>query len=490
MSYVALYRKYRPDNFDGVIGQDHIVNTLKNQIATGKVSHAYLFCGTRGTGKTSTAKIFARAVNCIDSTDGNPCGKCHTCKRLAEANLDIIEMDAASNNGVDYARDIREKVQYPPQIGKYKVYIIDEVHMLSTGAFNALLKTLEEPPAHAMFILCTTEVHKIPATILSRCMRFDFRLAPTDVLASHVASIYDKEGKAYTKEAVFAIATAGEGSVRDSLSIADRCYSLGQGQLTYDDVMNVLGVSSRQGVSQLANAVLDNQAGAILQTVDSLVNQGKDIGRLCKDLQIHFRNVLVAKTCSNAKQLLCLPDDAFDAIMDAAKGATVNKLLYAIDCLARMEADLRFALSPLMLFEATLLRVGASTGEVDVEGLERRITRLEQQPKNLAADTMLVVDRTNFQSVWNGIKVELERQKYNVLVEIWKQIEAKLEGDTFVVVCQKGYYELIQSDYYNLLQEMLKRMVGLKFSLQLKQVKKDNVDQQLSSLGSNVQFSK
>jgi len=490
MSYVALYRKYRPDNFDGVIGQDHIVNTLKNQIATGKVSHAYLFCGTRGTGKTSTAKIFARAVNCIDSTDGNPCGKCHTCKRLAEANLDIIEMDAASNNGVDYARDIREKVQYPPQIGKYKVYIIDEVHMLSTGAFNALLKTLEEPPAHAMFILCTTEVHKIPATILSRCMRFDFRLVPTDVLASHVASIYDKEGKAYTKEAVFAIATAGEGSVRDSLSIADRCFSLGQGQLTYDDVMNVLGVSSRQGVSQLANAVLDNQAGAILQTVDSLVNQGKDIGRLCKDLQIHFRNVLVAKTCPNAKQLLCLPDDAFGAIMDAAKGATVNKLLYAIDCLARMEADLRFALSPLMLFEATLLRVGASTGEVDVEGLERRITRLEQQPKNLAADTMLVVDRTNFQSVWNGIKVELERQKYNVLVEIWKQIEAKLEGDTFVVVCQKGYYELIQSDYYNLLQEMLKRMVGLKFSLQLKQVKKDNVDQQLSSLGSNVQFSK
>ena len=207
-------------------------------------------------------------------------------------------------------------------------------------------------------------------------------------------------------------------------------------------------------------------------------------------MQIHFRNVLVAKTCPNAKQLLCLPDDAFGAIMDAAKGATVNKLLYAIDCLARMEADLRFALSPLMLFEATLLRVGASTGEVDVEGLERRITRLEQQPKNLAADTMLVVDRTNFQSVWNGIKVELERQKYNVLVEIWKQIEAKLEGDTFVVVCQKGYYELIQSDYYNLLQEMLKRMVGLKFSLQLKQVKKDNVDQQLSSLGSNVQFSK
>ncbi len=490
MSYVALYRKYRPDNFDGVIGQDHIVNTLKNQIATGKVSHAYLFCGTRGTGKTSTAKIFARAVNCVDSINGNPCGKCHACQKLAEANLDIIEMDAASNNGVDYARDIREKVQYPPQIGKYKVYIIDEVHMLSQGAFNALLKTLEEPPAHALFILCTTEVHKIPATILSRCMRFDFRLVPTEMLANHVASIYDKEGKSYTKEAVFAIATAGEGSVRDSLSIADRCYSLGQGQLTYDDVMNILGVSSRQGVSQLASAVLSNQAGVILQTVDMLVNQGKDIGRLCKDLQIHFRNVLVAKTCANAQNLLCLPADAYEQICQMAKDVTVPKLLYAIDSLARMEADLRFALSPLMLFEATLLRVASSSGEVDVEGLERRIARLEQQPKNLTAETVVTVDRTSFQSVWSGVKVELERRNEKVLVEIWKQIEAKLDGNTFVATCQKGYYELIQGEYFNMLQDVIKKMAGLNFRLALKEIKTDNVDQQLNSLGSNVQFSK
>ena len=490
MSYVALYRKYRPDNFDGVIGQDHIVNTLKNQIATGKVSHAYLFCGTRGTGKTSTAKIFAKAVNCTDSVNGNPCGKCSACQKLGESNLDIIEMDAASNNGVDYARDIREKVQYPPQIGKYKVYIIDEVHMLSQGAFNALLKTLEEPPAHALFILCTTEVHKIPATILSRCMRFDFRLVPTDQLASHVASIYDKEGKAYTKEAVFAIATAGEGSVRDSLSIADRCYSLGQGQLTYDDVMNILGVSSRQGVSQLASAVLTSQPGLILQTVDTLVNQGKDIGRLCKDLQIHFRNVLVAKTCANAQQLLCLPSDVYNQIAQMAKDVTVPKLLYAIDSLARMEADLRFALSPLMLFEATLLRVSASSGEVDVEGLERRIARLEQQRQHLTAQTTVVVDRTSFQSVWNAVKVALERQGETVLVAIWKQIEAKLEGDTFVVVCQKGYYDLITSDYTTTLQDILKRLGDLKLKVVLKQNQKDNVDQQLSGLGSNVQFSK
>ena len=228
MNYVALYRKYRPEIFDDVIGQDHIVNTLRNQILRDKVSHAYLFTGTRGTGKTTTAKIFARAVNCPEAKkhNGNPCGECAVCSDRGSANLDIIEMDAASNNGVDYARDIREKVQYPPVNGKYKVYIIDEVHMLSVGAFNALLKTLEEPPSHAMFILCTTEVHKIPATILSRCMRFDFRLVPTPVLAEHIAKIYDKEGKKYDKEAVSAIAQAGEGSVRDSVSIADRCLSV------------------------------------------------------------------------------------------------------------------------------------------------------------------------------------------------------------------------------------------------------------------------
>ena len=244
MNYVALYRKYRPRTFDDVIGQDHIINTLRNQIVKGKISHAYLFTGTRGTGKTSTAKIFARAVNCPEAAahNGNPCGTCEVCKALENANVDVIEMDAASNNGVDYARDIREKVQFPPVCGRYKVYIIDEVHMLSTGAFNALLKTLEEPPAHAIFILCTTEVHKIPATILSRCMRFDFRLVPASQLTKLIADIYDKEGKSYERAAVAAIAQAGEGSVRDCVSIADRCMAVSD-KLTYKQVTDVLGVS-------------------------------------------------------------------------------------------------------------------------------------------------------------------------------------------------------------------------------------------------------
>lgn len=320
MNYVALYRKYRPRTFDDVIGQDHIINTLRNQIVKGKISHAYLFTGTRGTGKTSTAKIFARAVNCPEAAahNGNPCGTCEVCKALENANVDVIEMDAASNNGVDYARDIREKVQFPPVCGRYKVYIIDEVHMLSTGAFNALLKTLEEPPAHAIFILCTTEVHKIPATILSRCMRFDFRLVPTSQLTKLIADIYDKEGKSYERAAVAAIAQAGEGSVRDCVSIADRCMAVSD-KLTYKQVTDVLGVSSRDSIAALAQAVTENDAAGILQEIHLLVSQGKDVARLAKDLSLYVRDVLTAKLCPNAEEMLCLPESVWEKVKSLAE---------------------------------------------------------------------------------------------------------------------------------------------------------------------------
>ena len=241
MAYLAFYRMFRPDTLDKVVRQEHIVKILKNQIESGKIGHAYLFCGPRGTGKTSVAKIFARAINCESPVNGSPCGKCATCRALAEgSNLDISEIDAASNNGVDEMRDLREKVQYPPVAGKYKVYIIDEVHMLTASAFNAVLKTLEEPPAHAVFILATTEPQKIPATILSRCMRFDFKLIPQHDLEGLLKGILQKIDKEYEDEAVSAIARAGAGSARDTLSIADMCVSYSAGKLTYDDVNAVL----------------------------------------------------------------------------------------------------------------------------------------------------------------------------------------------------------------------------------------------------------
>ena len=490
MNYTALYRKYRPETFDGVIGQDHIVATLKNQIVNNKVSHAYLFTGTRGTGKTSTAKIFARAINCVDTKDGNPCLKCHVCRELSGNSIDIIEMDAASNNGVDYARDIREKVQFPPVTGRYKVYIIDEVHMLSQGAFNALLKTIEEPPEHAVFILCTTEVHKIPATILSRCMRFDFRLVSVELLSKHIEEIYKKEGILYDKEAVNAIAMAAEGSVRDSLSIADRCRP-SKGKLTYDDVMNILGVSSRRSIAQLADAIIGNDAGQILNSIYNLTQQGKDVGRLLKDLSGYFHDILVVKTCSNSQQLLCLPEDMYNMLKQPAEKVTTAKLLYAMDCLARLEADLRFALSPVMLLEAMCLRIASSTGEVDVEGLDRRITRLEQQPKALNSESMLVVDRTNRQSIWKAVKVAIEKTNQPLFSAVWSEVEVEIAGENFVVKCNKGQYNLIKLQYEKQLREILANIVNLNLVLREVETPSEvDIDKQLKSLGNDVRFEK
>ncbi len=501
MNYIALYRKYRPQIFDDVIGQEHIINTLRNQILQNKVSHAYLFTGTRGTGKTSTAKIFARAVNCPDAKqqNGNPCCSCYVCNQGVN-NIDIVEMDAASNNGVDYARDIREKVQYPPVNGKYKVYIIDEVHMLSGGAFNALLKTLEEPPEHAMFILCTTEVHKIPATILSRCMRFDFRLVPTTLLADHIAKIYDNEGKKYTREAVNAIAQAGEGSVRDAVSIADRCFAIESDKLTYDQVMNVLGVSSKTGITALAKAILTNQAGNILMETDSLVKQGKDIARLAKDLSLFFKDLLTVKLCATAKQMLCLPEEIFAQIADIAKDVTTKKLLYAIDVLVGCDAQLRYALSPLMLFESAILKIASSSGEVDAEGLDRRLTRLEQQPQNLSADqkSLFVVDKTSAQSIWRGVKIHLDTKNNPLLVGVWKDISVSINKDDFVVSCTKGAYALITCNFGKgeiSYKRELEVAIG-KFwdkAIVFQQVEtpsESEIDDQLNALGNNVIFEK
>lgn len=496
MEYIALYRKYRPQVFEDVIGQDHIINTLRNQILHNKVSHAYLFTGTRGTGKTSTAKIFARAVNCIDAKEhnGSPCGVCSVCKEQGAANLDIIEMDAASNNGVDYARDIREKVQYPPVNGKYKVYIIDEVHMLSVGAFNALLKTLEEPPAHAIFILCTTEVHKIPTTILSRCMRFDFRLVPTPVLTELISKIYDKEGKKYEKEAAAAIAQAGEGSVRDCVSIADRCLSVTDGKLTYNDVLQVLGISSKTAVSSLASAILNNNTADILTETDKIVSAGKDVARLSRDLSLFFRDTLTVKLCANAREMLSLPADVYASLEQSAQSVSVKKLLYAIDMLVNIENGLKYALSPLMLFEATALKIACSTGEVDVDGIEKRLTRLEQLPQNISSEnqSVYVVDKHNPKSIWRGVKLELDGMNEPLLVGVWKDVSVSFDNEgNFSVLCSNGAYMLIEMQYKQILtQEISKFCDNNVVFVKTNTVSDTELDKQLKGLANEVQFEK
>lgn len=380
MAYLAFYRTFRPTTFDSVVRQEHIVKILTNQIETGKIGHAYLFCGPRGTGKTTLAKIFAKAINCESPVNGSPCGKCATCKALASgAALDISEIDAASNNGVDEMRDIREKVQYPPVNGRYKVYIIDEVHMLTQSAFNAVLKTLEEPPAHAVFILATTEPQKIPATILSRCMRFDFKLLPQPDLEMLIKSVYDKTGKSYEDEAVAAIARAGNGSARDSLSIADMCASYSQGKLTYDDVNKVLGKADFFAIAEIVEAVLSQNGGDTLTATESVLATGKGVGVLLRDLLTFLNELAVVKMCRGAEEIVNLPKDKYEKLKAIAAETEGHTLLRATEILAKCEGDLRFAVDGRITLEAALIKAAMPSADYDIEALLARIEKLERE---------------------------------------------------------------------------------------------------------------
>ena len=371
--YLALYRKYRPRTFDEVIGQDHIVKTLINQIKLDKISHAYLFTGSRGTGKTSTAKIFAKAINCPNSKNGSPCLECETCLSLDKTNIDVLEIDAASNNGVDEIRDLREKVKYPPVVGKFKVYIIDEVHMLSTSAFNALLKTLEEPPAHTVFVLATTEVHKLPATILSRCLRFDYKLVSLEDLTSLLKKILTEEGVKFDEQAINVIARAGEGSVRDTLSIADRCVSFAGSELTYQKVLSVLGVSEREILINMTNHVLNKKVGDALVELDTVLSQGKSPLVFANDLISYFRDLILVYTLGDkSREIVVVKDDIYSEMKKQAVEQNYAEILKAIEVLSEIEQELRYSVQPRIVLETAIIKT------INESNLIKRVERLEE----------------------------------------------------------------------------------------------------------------
>ena len=385
MSYTALYRKWRPTSFEEVRGQDHIVKTLKNQINSGRIGHAYLFCGTRGTGKTSIAKIFARAVNCEHPVDGSPCGECSMCRQIAEgASLNVVEIDAASNNGVENIRDIREQVQYPPTDGRYRVYIIDEVHMLSIGAFNALLKTLEEPPSYVIFILATTEVHKIPITILSRCQRYDFKRISIDTIAGRLAELTQAEQIDVDDRALRYVARAADGSMRDALSLLDQCVAFHFGEkLTYDNVLEVLGAVDNRVFSKLFQAVLASDTKACIREIEEMIIQGRDLSQLVNDFVWYMRNLLIAKTTDEPGDMLDMSEENLAVLKEEAAGVDTETLMRYIRIFSELSGQLRYASQKRILVEIAFIKLTTPSMEQNLDSILQRITLLEQKMQEM-----------------------------------------------------------------------------------------------------------
>lgn len=377
MSYTALYRKFRPQNFHEVSGQEAIVTTLKNQLNADRIGHAYLFCGTRGTGKTTIAKILARAVNCEHPGPDGPCNECESCRSILDGrSTNVIEIDAASNNGVDNIREIRENVAYHPTEGKYKVYIIDEVHMLSTGAFNALLKTLEEPPEYVIFILATTEAHKIPVTILSRCQRYDFKRISIDEITRHLQGLLEQEGVEAEEKAVRYLARTADGSMRDALSLLDRCISFYLGEaLTFDKVLGVLGTVDTEVFGTMLQSILaDDAAGAIGQ-LETLVHQGKEMGRFAADFTWYLRNLLLLKSASGMESVLDLSSEAIDSLK--AMEIDTSTVMRYIRILSELSSDLKYSTQKRIVTEMALIRLCKPEMQADDTSIKERIRKLE-----------------------------------------------------------------------------------------------------------------
>ncbi|MDO5154370.1 MAG: DNA polymerase III subunit gamma/tau [Eubacteriales bacterium] len=454
MSYMALYRKWRPDEFDEVKGQEHVVTTLKNQITHDRVGHAYLFCGTRGTGKTTVAKLFAKAVNCeYPLEDGSPCNECPTCKAIsAGTSLNVIEIDAASNNGVDNIREIRNEVQYSPTEGKRKVYIIDEVHMLSIGAFNALLKTLEEPPSYVIFILATTEAHKIPITILSRCQRYDFRRISLETIYERLADLLKREGIEAEEKAIRYVAKAADGSMRDALSLLDQCIAFYLGQtLTYENVLEVLGAVDVEVFNTFMTHIAKSDTMGALKVVDEIIWQGRELSQFVADFTWYMRNLLLLKTSDDVTDQLDLSAENLASMKEVAAQVQSEQLMRYIRVFSEMSNQIRYATQKRVTLELAVMKLTTPQMETNMDSLLDRIRVLEDKMEqgafsmsqeqmasllasagtvgegNVSGETQAVPD-INREEI---LKRELEPAEYDDMKQIMESLQEIKTNETY-----------------------------------------------------------
>ncbi len=442
MSYTALYRKFRPQEFEDVKGQDHIVTTLKNQIKADRIGHAYLFCGTRGTGKTTVAKIFAKAVNCEHPVDGSPCGECAMCKAIADgSSMNVIEIDAASNNGVDNIRQIREEVTYRPTEGRFKVYIIDEVHMLSPGAFNALLKTLEEPPAYVIFVLATTEAHKIPITILSRCQRYDFHRISIDTIAARLMDLMQEEQVDVEERAIRYVAKAGDGSMRDALSLLDQCIAFHLGEtLTYENVLEVLGAVDTEIFSQLLRQIINKDITGAIGTLDTLVDEGREMGQMVNDFTWYMRNLLLLQSSDDMEDVLDMSKEHLAALKEEADMIKSEVLMRYIRIFSELGNQVKYATQKRILIEIAIIKLCKPQMEKDYESVIDRIASIEAKIANgiQVAQVPAGTNQTGATAVLGGAveKPQLPKaipEDIRLVIKNWKSILAEIGGVT------KGY---------------------------------------------------
>ncbi|GAA0103314.1 DNA polymerase III subunit gamma/tau [Paraclostridium bifermentans] len=437
----ALYRAYRPQTFKDVVGQEHIIRTLKNQIQNNNVGHAYLFCGTRGTGKTSTAKIFARALNCQNSVDEEPCNECEVCKDILSDNImDVIEIDAASNNSVDDIREIRENVKYTPAKCKYKVYIIDEVHMLSQGAFNALLKTLEEPPSYVIFILATTEPHKIPATILSRCQRFDFKRVTVKDMSTRMKEICDDVNVVVDDRALNLIARNSQGALRDALSILDQCMSFSENDIEYKDVVDLLGTVNIEQLFEMAEYVIKEDTKKCLEILNEFVVWGKDIKNLIDDLIDHFRNLMVCKVSSDLDEIISLPEEIVEQLKAQASTIEVNDIIRILNILSTTQDTIKVSSNPRVLAEVSIMKLSQPMFDESKESLLKRISNLEE------------VIKSGKININNNVEIESKKETK----ETSEKNEVEAEEEVFYEEVKSEDVELIEKSWENILTHIKK----------------------------------